>query len=194
MLVSLASDTLLLPNAGGVPSWMSQEVGESMMIKLPEQFRQHFGNKRTPLDESDGEFMARWAAGDSDDLHSGGRSRIQSAATESDLVAVWKSLTPAAQKALAGDKDRRKAELANPPKAPATGHVETQSDPLVDDCLSLIDSLDSQAGPETVDAILARHSVGRSGIGSLSAASIGLLIEELAKQPVKREREPGEEG
>jgi hypothetical protein len=60
----MTAQALLMPGAGGVPTWMGAEVGERMMIKLPEQFRQHFLGKRTPLDEADGEFMARWALGD----------------------------------------------------------------------------------------------------------------------------------
>ena len=55
---------LLLPNAGGVPTWLSEELGERMMIKLPEQFREKLLNYKLPLDEHLGEFMARWAAGD----------------------------------------------------------------------------------------------------------------------------------
>lgn len=55
---------LLLPNAGGVPTWRSDEVGERMMIKLPEQFRGLF-QQAHPLCEDDGVTLATWAAGDS---------------------------------------------------------------------------------------------------------------------------------
>jgi hypothetical protein len=34
----LTAKALLLPGAGGVPTWQSQNEGERMMIKLPEQF------------------------------------------------------------------------------------------------------------------------------------------------------------
>lgn len=53
---------LLLPGANGIPVWASNEVGERMMIKLPEQFRQTFAS--TPqLTEDIGQQLASWAAG-----------------------------------------------------------------------------------------------------------------------------------
>lgn len=54
---------LLYPACGGVPSWAPAEVGEKQMVKLPEQFRALF-EKRQPLDETTGETLAKWAAGD----------------------------------------------------------------------------------------------------------------------------------
>lgn len=57
-------NALLLPGAGGVPSWSSQNVGESTMIKLPEQFAALRGRNR-PLDENLGAHLARWASGES---------------------------------------------------------------------------------------------------------------------------------
>lgn len=54
---------LLYPNAGGVPTWQSEEEGERMMIKLPEQFRGLLLNHRGPLDEEIGTRLAEWAAG-----------------------------------------------------------------------------------------------------------------------------------
>ena len=56
---------LLLPHANGVPTWQSECKGERMMMKLPEQFRKIFENKQVQLDESIGEQLALWAAGDS---------------------------------------------------------------------------------------------------------------------------------
>lgn len=55
---------LLYPGCGGVPVWNPGEIGEKMMVKLPEQFRQLFKETR-PLDEDTGEALAKWAAGDS---------------------------------------------------------------------------------------------------------------------------------
>jgi energy-coupling factor transporter ATP-binding protein EcfA2 len=55
---------LLLPGAGGVPTWQSDEMGERMMIKLPTQFRPLLTQSGAPLSEEMGEEMARWAAGD----------------------------------------------------------------------------------------------------------------------------------
>lgn len=58
----MATCALLLPNAGGVPTWQSDYRGERMMIKLPDQFAGLFG-KDEPLSEDMGERMAKWAAG-----------------------------------------------------------------------------------------------------------------------------------
>lgn len=55
---------LLMPGAGGVPTWQPNEVGEKMMIKLPLQFRPLLAASK-PLDEGIGEEMARWASGES---------------------------------------------------------------------------------------------------------------------------------
>lgn len=57
---------LLLPGAGGVPTWTSNEPGEKEIIKMSREFeslKKHVG----PLDESVGERLARWARGDIED-------------------------------------------------------------------------------------------------------------------------------
>ncbi len=53
---------LLLPHADGVPTWQSDEPGERMMMKLPEQFREVFAERRA-LSEDIGRELAAWAAG-----------------------------------------------------------------------------------------------------------------------------------
>ncbi len=53
---------LLLPKAGGVPTWQSREPGELATMKLPQQFQQIFAEP-APLSEDHGESMARWAEG-----------------------------------------------------------------------------------------------------------------------------------
>lgn len=60
----MVANALLMPGAGGVPTWYSKETGEKKMIKLPEQFRSLFGGQGVPLNEEQGEAMAKWAAGD----------------------------------------------------------------------------------------------------------------------------------
>lgn len=55
-------NALLLPGAGGVPSWHSDQPGERTMIKLPEQFM-FLRDRNAPLDEKIGASLARWAAG-----------------------------------------------------------------------------------------------------------------------------------
>jgi hypothetical protein len=54
---------LLLPKAGGVPSWRSDHVGEKLMMKLPQQFEHIFAEDK-PLDETTGRLLAEWARGD----------------------------------------------------------------------------------------------------------------------------------
>jgi ABC-type dipeptide/oligopeptide/nickel transport system ATPase subunit len=55
-------NALLMPGAGGVPTWFSEQIGERTMIKLPEQFK-FLADRHTPLDEKIGASLARWAAG-----------------------------------------------------------------------------------------------------------------------------------
>jgi hypothetical protein len=55
-------NALLLPAAGGIPTWHSEEMGERTMIKLPEQFK-WLAERSAPLDEKVGAGLARWAAG-----------------------------------------------------------------------------------------------------------------------------------
>jgi len=54
---------LLLPGAGGVPTWRSENIGERQMTKLPEQFRGLFHETKA-LDEDIGRQLALWARGD----------------------------------------------------------------------------------------------------------------------------------
>lgn len=56
-------NALLLPAAGGKPTWNPHEAGEKLMVKMPEQFRDLLLKHPGPLDEGLGEEMARWAAG-----------------------------------------------------------------------------------------------------------------------------------
>lgn len=55
---------LLLPHANGVPSWHTENKGEKMMMKLPEQFKSIFTNDSIQLDEGIGERLAQWSHGD----------------------------------------------------------------------------------------------------------------------------------
>ena len=54
---------LLLPHANGIPTWKSDNKGESMMMKLPEQFKSIFNKPGIQLDEAIGEKLATWAKG-----------------------------------------------------------------------------------------------------------------------------------
>jgi dephospho-CoA kinase len=53
---------LMLPKAGGIPTWQSNERGELATMKLPRQFESLFADP-VPLSEDHGETMAKWAAG-----------------------------------------------------------------------------------------------------------------------------------
>jgi hypothetical protein len=86
---------LLLPGAGGVPTWNSGEIGEKMMTKLPGQFRALLTGQSGPLDEAAGEAMARWAAGDSDSAASELSAAVSAAATLAELDAVRTRATAA---------------------------------------------------------------------------------------------------
>lgn len=55
-------NALLLPNSGGVATWNSEFMGERLMTKLPEQFKQLRG-RTTPIDEKLGRQFAQWAQG-----------------------------------------------------------------------------------------------------------------------------------
>lgn len=58
-------NALLLPGAGGVPTWHSEQIGERTMIKLPEQFA-GLRQRSAPLDEKVGAHLAKWASGTTD--------------------------------------------------------------------------------------------------------------------------------
>ena len=55
---------MLPPHSNGVPEWSSDNKGEAMMMKLPEQFKQLFNTPGIQLDERIGEELAKWAKGE----------------------------------------------------------------------------------------------------------------------------------
>ena len=62
ILYEMTVNCLLLPKAGGVPTWRSDQIGERLMMKLPRQFESIFAAAK-PLDESIGAALAQWAQG-----------------------------------------------------------------------------------------------------------------------------------
>lgn len=64
LLFEMSLCGLLMPGADGVPTWQSNELGERLMIKRPQHFRELISALRGPLDENFGEALARWGAGD----------------------------------------------------------------------------------------------------------------------------------
>lgn len=102
---------LLLPGSGGVPTWQPEEPGERAMIKLPEQFKAIFAERR-PLDEKTGEALAKWAAGsaaapaeqpqdprDLATLEAIAETKIHDGAAS---LTQWATTLPAAEKKLIG--------------------------------------------------------------------------------------------
>lgn len=62
LVFEMTVNCLLLPHADGVPTWRSDQIGERMMMKLPEQFREIFREEQ-PLSEDIGQKLAAWAKG-----------------------------------------------------------------------------------------------------------------------------------
>lgn len=69
-LFEMTVNALLLPGANGVPEWKTDFPGERRMLKLPEQFRALFAERRA-LDEETGRSLAQWAAGGTVELPKG---------------------------------------------------------------------------------------------------------------------------
>lgn len=120
---------LLLPNAGGIPTWHSEEQGEKMMIKLPEQFRHLFSDKK-PMSEEHGEAMANWAAGTpgTESLFGKYRGMIESAGSIAELSGV-----DAILKAIPENKTVPASEFRELNKLFAAKKKELQSKPSVAD-------------------------------------------------------------
>ena len=113
----MTANALLLPGAGGVPTWHSKEIGERQQIKLPGWAAPIIGEGR-PLDESTGEALARWAAG----TVKRGHGELIAAydecvapaglgALEVERKALWRSLTTDEKQALKAAADAAKARI-----------------------------------------------------------------------------------
>ena len=66
-LYEMTVNCMLEPRSDGVPTWRSDFVGERLMMKLPQQFKDAFA-ARSPLSENIGEKLAHWATGTHDRL------------------------------------------------------------------------------------------------------------------------------
>lgn len=127
---------LLLPKAGGVPTWQSKEVGEQATMKLPQQFSQLF-SEPLPLSEDHGETMARWADGGAvsrfDELVAeiGGADAAALEATIPPKIEEAKkarTINPAEHRALRSAFVARKKALAAAPN----GAAESEPGPMDD--------------------------------------------------------------
>jgi energy-coupling factor transporter ATP-binding protein EcfA2 len=120
----MALNCLLLPNAGGIPTWNTKQTGEKMMIKLPQQFHSLLAAPM-PLSEDIGSSLATWSSGAAlpDSPFAKFAARIASASSVDELDALLpelqeipknKSLPPAEYKALRDIfGDRGKALIAD---------------------------------------------------------------------------------
>ncbi len=121
MIYELMATGLLLPNAKGVPTWNPGEIGEKLMVKLPEQFTELFAGEPRPLDEKTGETLARWAAGvapvsdeDAEKLVKAYSEAADKAALEpleSKRKQYWSQLSPDWKTVLKNASDAAKARL-----------------------------------------------------------------------------------
>lgn len=87
LVFEMTSCALLLPNAGGVPTWRSDLLSEREMIKRPQQFAGILSGDG-PLSEDTGEAMARWASGDTGQAHRELAAAIAGASTQEQLDAL----------------------------------------------------------------------------------------------------------
>lgn len=134
-IYEMTATALLMPGAYGVPTWRSKEVGETMMIKDPDQFHElNKQNERKPLSEDMGEFMAQWAKGDKQSTPSPDFERltrafacapddatIRALGTETLAAKRAKSITPEEAETLRLKAGERRQELADTPKAREIG-------------------------------------------------------------------------
>ena len=162
----LTGKALLLPGAGGVPTWQSDQIGEKTMIKLPEYLRGIFsGAAGKPLDESIGQQLAKWAAGSDQAASPPPTAADYDACTdqtafdalEKRRADVWKAMPPDAKAALKKAADATKARLATDAFAAPT--TNTQADPVGEQRQpyteqSALAHIREQNSPEAVDAIV----------------------------------------
>lgn len=118
---------LLLPGADGFPTWQSDNLGEKMMIKIPEQFREMFAQP-TQLTEDVGVTLAKWAAGAKGTTTATPETLIadyaacSDAATfralESQRAGIWKTISKPAQAQLKAASDTAKTRMEAAEQAP----------------------------------------------------------------------------
>jgi len=115
---------LLLPGSNGVPTWRSDEPGERAMMKLPEQFKDFFGDGQR-LDEYIGRRMAEWACGGSRELDTSIMERARQAASGgTDAFNRWWKDATQAERAKAKDIS---VELKQLRDAADAGHVDKET-------------------------------------------------------------------
>lgn len=119
----MACNIFLPPGSKGVPAWQSERPGESMAMKLPQQFRDIFAT-REPLSEDIGRKLAEWAKGgaaspEPDPLLAAGR--VAAGQGTHALTKWWETLPKAAKAKLKGVLDtelKPAAKKADEPPEP----------------------------------------------------------------------------
>lgn len=118
---------LLLPGSNGTPTWQSDQPGERLMIKLPEQFRPMFA-KQVQLSEDVGQALAEWSAGTSPRVSTSSELLVRYATCadpatwrtlETERGAVWASLGKDAKAQLKAAADAANARIAEAVKGTA---------------------------------------------------------------------------
>lgn len=129
----LTAKALLLPGAGGVPTLQSAQVGEQMMIKIPEQFRNVFnGSSGKPLSEDFGEQMALWSTGQDLTVASYDACPSDDAlkVLEKRRKDLWPKLSTAQKSELKVASERATKRIADMPKAPPPTVINTADAPV----------------------------------------------------------------
>lgn len=119
-IFEMTVNVLLLPGAGGVPTWHPEEMGEKAIVKRP-SWADRFFKKGQPLDEDTGEALARWAAGEK---QRGVKELLEALAScgdgtslgslKAEARTVYKTLDKGDQKILKGAIDHAEQRLAPP--------------------------------------------------------------------------------
>lgn len=155
----LTGKALLLPGAGGVPTWQSEQIGEKTMIKLPEYLRGIFsGAAGKPLDEEIGQQLAVWAKGD-DALPAPTVADYDSCSTSAAFEALekrraemWKTIPTGDKPKVKAASDAAKARLSSTPAGKQATDLAGIT-PQFDEASALA-RIREQTTPEAVDAVV----------------------------------------
>ena len=127
LVFEMTACCLLMPHAGGVPTWVSDVVGEKMMIKTARQFTDIFADPQ-PLSEDIGQKIAEWAQGKPAAPARDFSAEGDNAAGQGlEALKAWWDTVPKADRVPLKDKLAAWKKLAETP-APATESTTAQAD------------------------------------------------------------------
>lgn len=129
LVFEMTMNALLLPHADGVPTWQSENVGERMMMKLPDQFRDLLAEPR-PLSEDIGAALATWARGGTPADEEQARAAAREAAVKGKdaLQAHWKGLDQSTRRVVQPIMDELKEIAAKTAAPPEDGNRHPPAD------------------------------------------------------------------